>query len=180
MRKRSGTATTGSSDERPVDPPADSEVRGHQHGKADERVEEGRAQAHHGQDLEREHDAFHVVRRGHDQAGRAHQALAEQGQDDHAAEEHHRELAQPAGGVLGPAGVEHDPEDEGEDGEKEDRVQEGPEQAQEGAAITRADLPLDELPDERSVAEEVPDQADGVERRAGRNRPGHGDGGHSR
>ena len=111
----------------------------------------------HGKDLEREDDLLDEVRHGHDEAGRAPDRFGEKGEDGDAAEDHEGELCEALGRpALRPSGLEDDAEHERVDDEKDERIQERPEEAQKGAPVPPLDLAPRELPDQVPPLPECP------------------------
>lgn len=122
--------------------------------KADQGVKQGRQQRDKGKNFEREDDLLHVVGVGENQARRPVDALGKQVEDKQAGEEHQRKFGFRATAPA-PARLENDAENEGVNRKHEERIEERPEHAEEGAAIAPQYFALGRGLDKFAVAPEA-------------------------
>ncbi len=147
--------------------PAQHQVEREPDRQPDGEVEQRAAEAHHGQEVEREDDLPHEVRVADDQRRRALQRLGQHPVQQQPDEEHEREVgAAPAAGERAPARREHLGEEQRVDGEHQHRVERHPEQAARGAAVARPRVALGHLPDEVPVAPQAAQERDRAQRDA--------------
>ena len=122
--------------------------------EADRTMKQRRPQANPRQDFERKDDFLDVVLVAHDQARRPVDAFGKQVEDDHPGKEHQGKFSlRFAAGA--PARLEDDAEDEGVNSQHEQRVEERPEDAHDGAAIAAQHFTLDGGLEEAAVAPEA-------------------------
>ena len=117
-------------------------------------MKERRSQTNPGQDFEREDDLLDIVLVAHDQAWRPIDAFGKQVEDDQTGKQHECKFG--FGVTAGaPACLEDDAEEEGVNNQHEQRVEERPEDAHEGAAIAAHHVAFDGGFDEAAVAPEA-------------------------
>ncbi len=136
-----------------------------QHRREDEEVEGGmhqrRAERHQRQDAHREDDLLDVAGIAAHRSRRARDGFAEDVENDQSGIQHQPE-GQPVW-LIWPARLENVAEDEGEDGQHQQRAEEDPQHAEQRAAVAQQHVALDELAKQDAVACEVGDDGEGVE-----------------
>ncbi len=129
---------------------AEDRDEGEQDGQAEEEVDEVAGHGDHGQDLGREEDLLDEVPVDHQDVGRFEQGRREPGPGQDPAEE--EQGVKPGGALEGRVpGLDDEPEDDGIDDHQEERVEERPEEAENGPPIAGLELPADQVLDEDPV-----------------------------